>query len=207
MITPVLIGAASGAAVAPALCWAITRTSRRPWRPGIGYSAAVVVAAAAAGGWAAGWAPTDGAVVAWWALLVGGVALAVVDLREHRLPSPLIVATALGVIGSLTAAASLSGEWSRWGLAMAAATAAFAMSYLWALLSGMGFGDVKLTAVIAGVAGYTSIATAATALVAGIALGGIAAALQLATGADRQRAMAMGPWLLLGAAASLPWAG
>jgi len=35
--------------------------------------------------------------VAWWLLLVSGVALAVVDWREHRLPTPLVAVAGIGI--------------------------------------------------------------------------------------------------------------
>lgn len=155
-----------------------------------------------AGGWAGFWTRSPWVGAAWWALLVVGVGLAVVDLREHRLPTWLIVAAGALVAVALTVAAGVAGDWERWWAAAGCATAAFAVFYLLAMVSGMGYGDVKLAAVIAGCAGYSSPAAAAGALMAGMLVAGVVGGMWAAS-RGRTSAMPVGPWLLLGAAASL----
>jgi leader peptidase (prepilin peptidase)/N-methyltransferase len=110
----------------------------------------------------------------------------------------------VGVGTALTASAVLSGNWGRWWQAAFAAAAAFVVFYAVAVVSGLGYGDVKLAAVIAGCAGYTSPTAAAMALVGGFVAAGVVAAITVVVGgAGRGSALAMGPWLLLGAAATL----
>jgi len=81
---------------------------------------------------------------AWWVLLVAGVALAVIDAREHRLPNLLVTAAACGVLVSLTSASIGSGDWQSWWWSAAAAAAAFGLTYLIAMATDLGYGDVKL---------------------------------------------------------------
>ncbi|MGI8681354.1 MAG: hypothetical protein ACR2JO_04335, partial [Mycobacteriales bacterium] len=89
----------------------------------------------------------------------------------------------------------------------AVAAAAFVAMYLVAMATDIGFGDVKLTAVIAGCAGYGSPTAAFAAVFAGFVAASVAGLAVLAVTRQRGQALAMGPWLLLGAAATLAGAG
>lgn len=114
-VVSVAVGAAAGLLAGP-LVWAgIRRFSRRPWPGGPGRVAAVLVCCGVAGGWAAGWAGGPQVAGAWWVLLVVGVAPAVVDAREHRLPDPLVAAAAVGVFTALGVAAAGGRGWARGG--------------------------------------------------------------------------------------------
>lgn len=201
----VLVAAIAGGLVSP-LIWAmVLRSSRRPWRHRTSAAAAVMASCLAAGGWAGGWADGPQPPVAWWALLVTGVGLAAVDVREHRLPNPLVAAAAAGVAAGLAVAAIDAGRWAPIWQGAGAAACVFAVLYVAALFSDMGFGDVKLGAVVAGCAGAAGPAAAVTALLAGFAVAAAVAVARLVGGAGRGSAVALGPWLLLGAAAVLPW--
>lgn len=202
----VLLGAAAGLLASPLVLWSIRWTTRQPPRPSAALTVGVIAATALIGGWALAWADPQQVPASWWLLLVPGVALAVVDLLEHRLPDRLIIVTAGGVLVALTASAFATDEWSRWWQAAAAAAVAFVAFLILAMFSGMGYGDVKLATVIAGCAGYGSMTTAAAALLTGFLLARIVGLVLLLTGRGRHHAMAVGPWLLLGAAASLAWA-
>lgn len=195
--------ALAGLLASPLVIAAIRATSRRPSPRGRWWPAVIVAACALAGGWAGYWTPSPWVAAAWALLLITGVGLAVLDLREHRLPTPMIAAAGLGAAAALTAAAAADGDWSRWWLAAASAAAAFVLFFGWAMVTGMGYGDVRLAALIAGVAGFTSPAAAAAALLGGLLTAGVAGVLLLAAGRPGSAPMAMGPWLLLGAAASL----
>lgn len=129
--------------------------------------------------------------------------MAVLDVREHRLPDLLVTAAAVGVLAALTAASVLSGEWQPWWRAIAVAAAAFALMYVMAVVTDLGYGDVKLIAVIAGCAGYDSSAAAMFAVLAGFLTASIAAVALWVVTRQGSRALAVGPWLLLGAAAAL----
>ncbi len=202
-----VIGALAGLGAAPLVLAGIGRCSRRPWPCTPATTAAVIAACAVAGGWASSWAGYPQVAAAWWVLLVAGVGLAVVDVREHRLPDLLVAAAAAGVLAALTAATVASGDWTSWWRAIAVAAAAFVVMYLVAMATDIGFGDVKLIAVIAGCAGYGSVSAAFAAVFAGYMGASVAGLAVLAVTRQRGQALAMGPWLLLGAAATLAGAG
>ena len=198
------VGAAAGLLAGP-LVWAgIRRFSRRPWPGGPSRIAAVLVCCGVAGGWAAGWAGGPQVAGAWWVLLVVGVAPAVVDAREHRLPDPLLAAAAVGVFTALGVAAAGGRGWASWWQAAAVAGGAFVLMYVVAMFSGTGYGDVKLCAVIAGCAGFGSPVAALAVLTAGFAAAALAGLLRLLRGGRLHQPIALGPWLLIGAAAALP---
>jgi len=201
-MTAAVWGGAAGLAASPVLWAGIVRISRRPLPAGRWWPAGVAAVAVLVGAWAGTWAPLSVAA-AWWLLLQIGFALAVVDLREHRLPDPLLATAGIGVTAAVTAAAAATGDWTSWWQAAVSATAAFVVFYALAVATGMGYGDVKLAAVIAGCAGYTSPTAAAAALLGGLLAGGLAGMGALAAGRGRRAALALGPWLLLGAAGSL----
>jgi len=198
-----VIGALAGLAAAPLVLAGIGRCSRRPWPRTLATTPAVIAACAVAGGWASFWASSPQVTAAWWVLLVAGVGLAVLDVREHRLPDLLVAAAAAGVLVSLTAATVASGEWPSWWRAIAVAAGAFVAMYGLAMATDIGYGDAKLTAVIAGCAGYGSPIAAFAAVVAGLVAASVAGLAVLVVTRQRDRALAMGPWLLLGAAAAL----
>lgn len=200
-----LVGAIAGGLVSPLIWTLVLRSSRRPWPHRTPAAATVMAGCVVLGGWAGGWAGGVQPPVAWWALLVTGVGLAVVDVREHRLPNPLVAAAAAGVAAGLAVAAVDAGRWAPICQGAGAGACVFAVFYVVALFSGMGFGDVKLAAVVAGCAGADGPAAAVTALLAGFAVAGAVAVARLVGGAGRGSAVALGPWLLLGAAAVLPW--
>ncbi len=98
-----------------------------------------------------------GAVVGGSWLLVGlvplvpvAVALAVVDLRTRLLPTRVVVPTTLGMIALGTAYAALVGEWS--DLWRGLGGLVVGRSFYWVLWfvrsAGMGFGDVRLAALL-----------------------------------------------------------
>lgn len=110
--------------------------------------------------------------------LVATAALAVVtptliraDLREHRLPNKLvgIAAAGLGV--------ALLGEWLLAGsVPTGALLAGVAAGFFYLMLSiagGMGMGDVKLSAILAGGAALVSLSTAVAGFLLAFVIGGV----------------------------------
>ena len=98
-----------------------------------------------------------GAAVGWsWALLLllplvpVGAALALVDLRTRLLPSRLVWPALLGVVVLGCVAGALAGEPDAVARASVAAVAVFAVFFVlwWVYPPGMGFGDVRLSAVL-----------------------------------------------------------
>jgi leader peptidase (prepilin peptidase) / N-methyltransferase len=137
-------------------------------------------------------------------LVVGAlaVALAYVDLREHRLPDPLI-AGALAAGGVLLGlAAVLIGEWAAYGRAWLVAAVMFAAFLGLALLrpADLGMGDVKLAGVVGLMLGWLGWPAAVLGVFLAFLFGGLAGgALLLAGRAGRRTPIPFGPFMLLGA--------
>ncbi|WP_157983781.1 prepilin peptidase [Nesterenkonia muleiensis] len=77
---------------------------------------------------------------------LSGPLLASIDWRERRLPDVMTLPLALACLLALTSDALVTGQWSRWGVALACALGAtlFFLILFIASPSQMGFGDVKL---------------------------------------------------------------
>ncbi|MBO4159412.1 prepilin peptidase [Micromonospora antibiotica] len=108
-----------------------------------------VVGAVVFGGLAAARWP-EPALPAFLLVAAVGLVLAVADLTSLRLPDPLVGAAALGGGTALTVAAVVAGTPGRLALALAGAALSFLLYVVLALLprSRLGFGDVKLAAVL-----------------------------------------------------------
>ncbi|MFI6782255.1 prepilin peptidase [Micromonospora sp. NPDC050276] len=131
-----------------------------------------------------------------------GLVLARVDLVCLRLPDPLVLGAGLLALGGLTAAALLSGTPGRLVGALGGATVAGVTHVLLALLPGsrLGFGDVKLAAVLGLPLGWLG----RDALLAGLLLphvlhGGLVLGLLAARKVHRNTLLPLGPALLTGA--------
>lgn len=134
---------------------------------------------------------------------VVSAALVVTDLRSHRLPDRLVGAAAAGVLVLLTVAALTTGQWADLGRAVLAAAAVTAGSLLLALprVTRLGLGDVKLAGVLGLWLGWFGWVVVAAGLLAAVVLGGAWTTARLLTGRARHEdAVALGPWLVLGAA-------
>jgi leader peptidase (prepilin peptidase) / N-methyltransferase len=130
------------------------------------------------------------------------VAMGYVDLREHRLPDPLMAAAlaAGGVL--LAAAAALTDEWAAYGRAWLVAAAMFVAYLGLAMLrpADLGMGDVKLAGVLGLMLGWVGWPTAVLGAFLGFLFGGITGVLLLVAGrADRKTPIPFGPFMLLGA--------
>lgn len=144
----------------------------------------------------------------WWSLvpaLGAAGALAGHDRHERRLPDLGIAAVAvLGVAAAVAAAATgrgLDGAAS-WGSGALAMAAPLLVIHLVAPGS-MGFGDVKFAAVLGGLVGVVGVDTGDRFFLAMVALtvAGVGATLDAAVA--RRSAVAFGPWLFVGTAATL----
>ena len=127
------------------------------------------------------------------------VALAVVDVRRHRLPHALVLpGLALGLT-LLTSAAFVAGEADRapgvWGGAASAFLLGLALHL--ARPGDFGGGDATLAALVGAHLGWFGAEAVGAGLVLGFACGGTAAAGALLAGA-RNAEIAFGPPLLLG---------
>ncbi|MCU4184815.1 prepilin peptidase [Acidiferrimicrobium sp. IK] len=146
-----------------------------------------------------GWSPTLPAVVVFFA---GLLALAAVDLERYLLPKKIVYPTGILTAAVLVVAAAAQGQWSR--LAVAAACGAVAFGLFFALNfvnpAWLGFGDVRLAAVIGVMLGWLGVSYVILAFlvanVTGIAvMGGLIGAGK----AGRKTKMPYGVFLAVGA--------
>lgn len=130
------------------------------------------------------------------------LALALIDIDTRRLPNAIVVPGLIAAAVLLSAASILSGDFAALATAVAGALG-LGLLYLALALAypgGMGFGDVKLAAVIGLFLGYLGWSALAVGALAGFILGGAYGVLLLATGkATRKTGMPFGPWMLGGA--------
>jgi len=142
------------------------------------------------------------------AFVAGGVALAVIDLDCFRLPTPIVFVTLAGVGGALVVAAALDAEWTRLLGAIAGGIVLFALFAALALAvpRGMGWGDVRLAAVLGVLlgwfgAGFVAFGTLASFLIGSIT--GIVAA--IGAGRVRRVRIPFGPSMIVGALIAVLW--
>ncbi|AYY13445.1 prepilin peptidase [Actinobacteria bacterium YIM 96077] len=218
--------AVSGLVAGAMLPWIIARIPDRPpaegTRPASSYSSyrdlaarrglPVILALATCASWTLiGWSGTDlgVATTAVYALVAAlGVAMAYIDIREHRLPDWLTF-PALGVAAiGMAAAAALSGQWTDYGRAWAGAVAAVAFYLVLALLrpSDLGLGDVKLAGTIGLLLGWISWPVLIFGIFAGFVVGALVGVVLLVLGrAGRRSAIPFGPAMLVGALIAVTW--
>lgn len=170
-----------------------------PGRPGPALQWTVLAGAVAATVPAAAFHGVELAVYAVAGVL--GVLLAAVDLRCLRLPDILVAALALLTVVPLAGVAFAAGEPSRLGRALAAAALCFGVYLTLAVLpgGGLGFGDVKLGAVLGFLLGWVGWSAVVVGLVAPQLMNGpVAAFLLLTRRVGRTAALPFGPALLAG---------
>lgn len=133
------------------------------------------------------------------AFTVGGAALSVVDLRSHRLPDRLVLATGGLVVGLFVAAAWTSGDLAALGRAGLGAILVCAAFFALALVrpGDLGLGDVKLAALVGFVSAWGGWSVVALALFGTFALaGGVAGALLLTGRGTRRTQLPLGPFMI-----------
>ncbi len=130
------------------------------------------------------------------------IALALIDLDTRTLPNRIVVPSLL-VVPVLLAVASLgTGDWWAllWSFVGAAALFAFYFALVLVYPQGMGFGDVKLAALIGLVLGYLGWGPLIVGAFAAFLLGGVFSIILLVAGkATRKSGIPFGPWMLAGA--------
>lgn len=127
-------------------------------------------------------------------LAVTGAWLSAVDLDVRRLPDRILIPTAVATVLAIAALTRVEGDhvalYTANGVGLTGGS-------LWSLHAisrgGLGFGDVKLGAVVAAATSAISLSVLWWALMSAFTL---AAAWALTT---RRRDLAMGPWLVIGA--------
>jgi leader peptidase (prepilin peptidase)/N-methyltransferase len=164
-------------------------------------AATIVIAAilAALGALATGWA---GPLPAFVCLALTCAVLAVVDVECRRLPDRLVGAAALAGAVLLAGATAVTADASAFLRATLAAATAFSTLFLAALVArgGLGFGDVKVGALLGGHLGWLGWPQLAYGLFAGFLVGAVAAFVLVATGrASLRTSLPFGPALIAGA--------
>lgn len=146
------------------------------------------------------------AIPAYLYLAAVSVALTLIDIDSRRLPDAIVLPS-IGVMAVLlTIASALSGEWPRLMTAGLGGIVLFALYFAMAVAypRGMGFGDVKLAAVLGIALGWLGWGPLAVGAFAAFLLGGVFSVGLLVTGrANRKTALPFGPWMLVGAAVGI----
>ncbi len=130
------------------------------------------------------------------------IALALIDLDTRTLPNRIVVPS-IAILGVLLAVTSFgTGDWFSllWACVGGAALFAFYLVLVLIYPRGMGFGDVKLAAIVGLALGYLGWGSLIVGAFAAFLLGGVFSIVLLATGrATRKTGIPFGPWMLLGA--------
>jgi leader peptidase (prepilin peptidase)/N-methyltransferase len=135
-----------------------------------------------------------------------GIVLAAVDLATHRLPDRVTYPAVAVCAAALAADAAVLGSWGALVRALGAAGAAFAVAGLLAAVvpKGLGFGDVKLLALLGLLLGWTGWGVLLAGIFLGLVAGTVSSIILLATGrAGWRTAVPLGPPLLAGAVLAL----
>jgi leader peptidase (prepilin peptidase)/N-methyltransferase len=142
------------------------------------------------------------ALIAFTFLAAISIALALIDLDVHRLPNSIVLPALVVAAVLISLEAILAGNYGgllRAGIGMAAL---FVFYFLLALIypGGMGFGDVKLAAVLGIYLGWLGWGELVVGAFAAFLLGGLfAIGLMIFRRAGRKTAIPFGPWMLGGA--------
>ena len=137
-----------------------------------------------------------------------GVALAIVDLRTRMLPTVVVWPTLAAVVVLATVSAVLSGDLGALARAAAGGVGVFAFFYAlwWIHPAGMGFGDVRLSAVLGFALGYLGWPELLIGIYGGFlafSVPGLAVALARRDRGVLRSAYPFGPFLLGGALAGV----
>lgn len=144
---------------------------------------------------------TAGLVAASTGVLLG---LTIIDLRHRRLPNKIVHPGAIAIAVLVVVARALGAPLDPLDAAIGGVAFGGALLVVEvASRGGMGMGDVKLAGLIGLLVGAVDLASVAVAAGAAILLGGVAAIVALARGADRRSALPFGPMLAAGALIAL----
>lgn len=163
---------------------------------------AIVALHALVVGYGVGEAPAFAALPAFLYLAAISVALAAIDLDVRKLPNRIVLPSLVVGIVLLAAASFLAGDLWALGRALIGAVALFLFYFVLVVAypRGMGFGDVKLAAVLGLHLAWIGWDALVVGAFAGFLLGGLfSIGLVVFRKAGRSTAIPFGPWMLLGA--------
>jgi leader peptidase (prepilin peptidase)/N-methyltransferase len=141
-------------------------------------------------------------LVAFLVLTAMSIALALIDLDTKRLPNVLVAPALVTGIVLLGVAAVVRGDWTALLGAAIGGAGLFAMYLVLALFSrgGMGWGDVKLAAVLGLYLGFLGWGNLLVGAFAAFLFGGLfGAVLMVVRRAGRKTGIPFGPWMIIGA--------
>jgi leader peptidase (prepilin peptidase) / N-methyltransferase len=165
----------------------------------VGATISITAILAVLGALATGWTAPLPAFVC---LALTCAVLIIVDVERHRLPDRVVVPAAVLGAMLLAAATAVTADGNAFVRAMLAAAAAFSALFIAAVLArgGLGFGDVKVGALLGGHLGWLGWGQLAYGLFAGFVVGAVAALALVATGrASLRTSLPFGPALIAGA--------
>jgi leader peptidase (prepilin peptidase)/N-methyltransferase len=155
-------------------------------------------ATAVAFGWLGiGW---SWATIGVWLVMVGLVAAATVDIDTHRLPNRLLYPTAAAGFGALVTGSIVIGEADRIVTGAVGAVFGFALFFVFWFVrpDDLGFGDVRLAAIIGGVSGMLGWSSTLVALLVGTTLAAVAGVVVAVRHRSHRVAFPQGPFLVIG---------
>ncbi len=132
--------------------------------------------------------------------------ITVVDYRHYLIPNRVLYPTLFACMGLLAIAAVLEGEPERFVSALIGMAGAwFFFFVIWfAYPAGMGFGDVRLCALIGLMAGWLALGNVALSLLLGLLIGAFSGVVLMALRLrGRKDAIPFGPFLAVGATLSI----
>jgi leader peptidase (prepilin peptidase)/N-methyltransferase len=144
-------------------------------------------------------------IAAWFIFAGFGLALSVIDIREHRLPNNLLAIAALAGLAAVATSAISSDDLGALVRAVLGAVIVFGALLVMALVAptGLGMGDVKLGAITGLYLGWLGWSWLFWGTFIGFAMGAVwAVALIMIKKAQRSTPIAFGPFLILGVVVS-----
>jgi len=129
--------------------------------------------------------------------------IALIDYRQHRIPDVLSWGSAAVALAGTAITAGLASDWTNFGRATAVAGGCLAVTAVAAMLTPLGWGDVKLSVSLGVMLGWQGWQQALWGLSGAVLCAGLWAAILLMSGRRGDSHFALAPPWILGAVAGL----